>query len=87
MTARVTRRVNRPDGDCSRKPGNWQLLGNHIERDDFLVNWDIQGYISEHDDDENCLLEAKVKFERISSYRVYKSDFVGLPTESPTLKA
>lgn len=79
--ARVVRRWIRPDGQLSRLRGNFQLLPNS----NAFVGWSSNCYITEHTYDGELLLEARFTSQRFVTYRAYKFNFTGNPTEPPTL--
>ncbi|KAL4880025.1 ASST-domain-containing protein [Aspergillus karnatakaensis] len=83
MTARVVKRINRPDGALTRLRGNVQTLPNG----NTFVGWSERGYHSEHDPEGNLLMEAKFVSTRLSSYRSYKFPFVGRPKTPPDVVA
>jgi hypothetical protein len=83
MTARIIQQWDRPDGGLTEKRGNAQMLPNG----GVFVGWSEQGYMSEFTVDGRLVLEAKFASERYNSYRSYKFDFTGSPTEPPSLKA
>ena len=51
-----------------------------------FAGWSDRGYISEYLPDGRCVLEALYVGDRFNSYRAYKFNFVGTPTELPALK-
>ncbi|KAL2784853.1 ASST-domain-containing protein [Aspergillus keveii] len=79
MTARVVRRINRPDNGLTRLRGNVQALPNG----NTFVGWSERGYQSEHAADGKVLMEAKFASTRFSSYRSYKYPFTGRPISPP----
>ena len=81
MTARVIKRLERPDKGLSRLRGNVQLLPNG----NTFVGWSQWGYHAEYDPDGEVLMYAQFASERFSSYRSYKFDWVGRPTASPDM--
>ncbi|KAL1962678.1 hypothetical protein VTN77DRAFT_9312 [Rasamsonia byssochlamydoides] len=83
MTARVLRRYERPDGGLTRLRGDVQTLPNG----NVFVGWSQQGYHSEFTPNGSCVMEARFASDRFSTYRAYKFDFVGRPSEPPVLKA
>ncbi|KAJ5580442.1 hypothetical protein N7450_006743 [Penicillium hetheringtonii] len=83
MTARVVKRINRPDGQLTRLRGNVQQLPN----DNVFIGWSEQGYISEHSSDGEILMSAQFASTRYSSYRSYKFDWIGRPATPPDLVA
>ncbi|GAB7342192.1 hypothetical protein MBLNU457_g0444t1 [Dothideomycetes sp. NU457] len=83
MRAELLRQWNRPDGELSKLRGNVQML----ENGNTFVGWSKQGYISEHTSDGKVVLEAQFTSSRFSTYRAYKSPFVGSPSERPAIKS
>ncbi|KAL3477861.1 ASST-domain-containing protein [Aspergillus californicus] len=79
MTAKVVKRINRPDGGLTRLRGNVQTLDNG----NVFVGWSERGYQSEHDPDGKLLMEGKFASTRFSSYRSYKFPFTGRPNTPP----
>lgn len=82
MVARVVRRWERPDQGLSHLRGNVQILPNN----NAFVAWSDNSYISEHTYDGYVVMEAQFATRRFVTYRAYKSNFTGAPTEPPTLK-
>lgn len=82
MTAKVVRRWVRPDNELSPLRGNFQMLPNG----NAFVGWSANSYISEHTYDGNLIMEAQFKSHRFVTYRAYKFNFTGTPTEPPALK-
>lgn len=85
-TARMLRRFDRPDGESSNDLGSLQTLDQDVLTSRVLVNWGLQGYISEYDDQDRLVLEAKFLSDRHRTYRAYKYPWVGHPLEPPVLK-
>lgn len=83
MTARVTRRQNRPDGSLTRLRGSVQPLPNN----NVFIGWSERGYQSEHSPDGRTLMQASFASTRFSSYRSYKGAFTGRPNTPPDLVA
>lgn len=83
MTARVVKRINRPDGQLTRLRGNVQQLSTG----NVFVGWSEQGYVSEHSSDGEILMSAQFASTRYSSYRSYKFDWIGRPAAPPDLVA
>jgi hypothetical protein len=83
MRATLTHRYSRPDGDYSRLRGNVQTLPNG----NVFVGWSQQGYQSEFASDGTLAMEAQFVSDRFSTYRAYKYDFFGMPTEPPIVKS
>ena len=83
MTARVIKRIDRPDGGLTRLRGNVQTLPNN----NTFVGWSQQGYHSEHAPNGDLLMWARFASDRFSSYRSYKFDWTGRPNAPPDLVA
>ncbi|KAJ5312640.1 hypothetical protein PENANT_c007G09327 [Penicillium antarcticum] len=83
MTARLIKRMNRPDGQLTRLRGNAQTLPNG----NTFAGWSKFGYQSEHGPDGEVLMTARFVSDRYSTYRAYKSDFVGRPLTPPDVVA
>ncbi|KGO40830.1 hypothetical protein PEX2_075120 [Penicillium expansum] len=83
MTARVIKRVNRPDGKLTRLRGNTHTLPN----ENIFVGWSEYGYQSEHAANGDVLMTARFASDRFSTYRAYKSEFVGRPLTPPDVVA
>jgi hypothetical protein len=83
MTARVIKRINRPDSGLTRLRGSVQLLPN----DNVFIGWSERGYQSEHAPNGDLLMTARFVSERYSTYRAYKGEFIGRPTALPDLVA
>lgn len=87
MRARLLRKVPRPMGtDLTPKLGSMQILGTDAERDHLFIDWAMQGYVSEHDAQGDCIMEARFQSPRMNSYRAFKHPFIGMPVESPVLR-
>ncbi|KAK3718046.1 hypothetical protein LTR37_005472 [Vermiconidia calcicola] len=86
MTARLLRRFDRPDGGQTALLGSISALGDDISTSHVLVNWAMEGYISEYDASDRLILEARFLTDRKRSYRAYKGPFIGDPAEPPVLK-
>ena len=82
-TASVIQRIIRPDEGLSRSRGNHQRLPNG----NAFVCWSDNAYFTEHDPEGQLVMEARFISHRLTTYRAYKSDFVGNPTEKPAVKA
>ncbi|KAK4896122.1 hypothetical protein LTR27_005979 [Elasticomyces elasticus] len=82
-TARVIKRIARPDGGLTKLRGNFQILSNG----NAFVSWADNGYISEHNVNGDLLFEAQFASKRFVTYRTYKFNFTGHPTEPPIMKA
>lgn len=81
-TAKILKQFDRPDGGLTKLRGQAQFLPN----DGVFAGWSEQGYISEFTPDGRTVLEAKYVGTRFNSYRGYKFDFVGCPSEPIALK-
>ncbi len=86
MTAKMLRRFDRPDGQSSLALGSVQIIGKDPATANVFIGWAFPGYISEYDAEGRLVLEAKWMSERFRSYRAYKAQFVGTPTEPPAFK-
>lgn len=83
MTARVIQRINRPDHSLTRRRGNVMTLPNN----NVFVGWSERGYQSEHAPNGDVLMTARFVSERYSTYRAYKSEFIGRPATPPDVVA
>jgi hypothetical protein len=85
FTARVLRHYDRPDGRLAEKRGSMQVLNNG----NIFMAWTDAGYLSEHTEDGEPVMEAKFLDEnRLGTYRGYKYDnWVGRPNDPPDVKA
>lgn len=81
MTATAIQRYDRPSGGLSRLRGNVQVLpsGN------VFVGWSESGYQSEFTPEGECVMEARFRSDRYSSYRSYKYEFSAFPSWPPDL--
>ncbi|KAI9734620.1 MAG: hypothetical protein M1834_002221 [Cirrosporium novae-zelandiae] len=87
MTSMVATLINewdRPDHGITRKRGNVQFLD---ESNHTFVCWSENSYVSEYTPDGKMVLEARFNSDRFGTYRTYKFNFTGRPTEPPALKA
>ena len=66
--------------------GNLQMLGKDVMDSNVLINWASPGGISEFDSNGRLVLEASLAGGGVTSYRVFKSPFVGRPLYPPRLK-
>lgn len=82
-TATVLRSYERPDQNLTRLRGNVQTLPNG----NVFVGWSEGGYQSEFTEDGKLVMEASFASDRFSSYRSYKYNFVGRPTEPLAVKS
>lgn len=83
MTARVINRIIRPDSALTRLRGSVSTLANG----NIFAGWSEFGYQSEHAPNGDVLMTARFASDRYSTYRAYKSDFVGRPTTPPDVVA
>jgi hypothetical protein len=83
-TASLLRRYDRPDGGYAPKRGNLQRLPNN----NVFMCWTDGGYISEHAESGEALMEAKwLRPDRFGTYRGFKFDgWVGKPKDRPVVK-
>jgi hypothetical protein len=82
-TARVIRRINRPDSGLTRLRGSFRPLPNG----NYFIGWSERGYSSEHASNGDLLMTARFASDRYSTYRSYKGEFTGRPTAPPDLVA
>lgn len=52
-----------------------------------FVGWSDNSYISEHNAEGRKVMEAKFTSERFVTYRAYKFNFTGTPTDPPAVKS
>lgn len=85
FVARMLKQYKRPDGGYGDRRGNLQILPNK----NVIMAWTDAGYLSEHTDDDEVLMEAKwLKKSRFGTYRAYKyNDWIGEPSTLPDVKA
>ncbi|KAG9778539.1 hypothetical protein HRR83_002747 [Exophiala dermatitidis] len=83
MEAKVLQEWWRPDSALSDKRGSTHFLPNG----NVLIGWSERGYMTEHTMDNQLVLEAAFVSSRFSTYRSYKSNFTGFPTEAPALES
>lgn len=83
MFARLLQQWNRPDGGLTTARGNLQSL----ENGNAFTCWSEQAYVSEHTQDGDCVLEARLAVPDVASYRAYKFNYTGRPTERPALRS
>ncbi|KAJ5728676.1 uncharacterized protein N7483_003184 [Penicillium malachiteum] len=83
MNAHVLQRINRPDGDLTRLRGSAETLPNG----NVFIGWSERGYQSEHAPNGDLLMTARFASSRYSTYRAYKSEFIGRPLTPPDLVA
>jgi hypothetical protein len=80
MTAKVQRSIEHPDGILADSQGNFQILegGNQI------IGWGRQPRASEFSAEDELLLDLAYPKDR-ESYRAYKFEWTGKPSDSPAL--
>ncbi|CAI7593996.1 unnamed protein product [Penicillium glandicola] len=83
MTAKVIKRINRPDSGLTRLRGSARPLPNG----NIFIGWSESGYSSEHASNGDLLMTARFASDRYSTYRSYKGEFTGRPTAPPDLVA
>ncbi|KAI2680407.1 hypothetical protein DTO027I6_3589 [Penicillium roqueforti] len=83
MTAKVIKRINRPDSGLTRLRGSARPLPNG----NVFIGWSERGYSSEHTSNGELLMTARFASDRYSTYRSYKGEFTGRPTAPPDLVA
>lgn len=83
MVANVTKRWIRPDREVTTARGNFQLLPNG----NAFTGWSENCKISEHSWDGELLMEAEFAGHRFVTYRTWKSNFTGMPSDPPDLRA
>ncbi|KAJ5799997.1 uncharacterized protein N7518_002065 [Penicillium psychrosexuale] len=83
MTAKLIKRINRPDSGLTRLRGSARPLPNG----NVFIGWSERGYSSEHASNGELLMTARFASDRYSTYRSYKGEFTGRPTAPPDLVA
>ncbi len=83
MTVTLLQQWDRPDGNMTDRRSNLQVLSN----ENVFINWTDWGYVSEYAADGRLVMEAKFMSARMDTYRAYKFNWTGVPTEPPALKA
>ncbi|KGO44667.1 hypothetical protein PEX1_039360 [Penicillium expansum] len=83
MTAKVIKRINRPDSGLTRLRGSARPLPNG----NIFIGWSERGYSSEHASNGDLLMTAQFASDRYSTYRSYKGEFTGRPAAPPDLVA
>lgn len=81
--ATVLSSYTRPDGGFTRIRGNFQMLPGGASH----AHWSGNNYMSEYDASGRKVLEAQLASHRFESYRSYKFNWTGFPTEEPAIKA
>ena len=82
QTARLLKQWQRPNGKLGTYRGNVQFL----ENGNVFVHWGDNGHITEFDDQGVVLQEARFVPTHLGTYRAYKFDFTGKPSEPIVLK-
>ena len=82
-TTRLLKRIYRPDGKLTHMGGKHQTLSN----DHDFVEWSGNSYISEHNANDQLIMEARFRSRRFATYRAYEFNFTGVPTDLPVVKA
>ncbi|KKY14625.1 hypothetical protein UCRPC4_g06663 [Phaeomoniella chlamydospora] len=82
MEATLVQSWDRPDGRRTNKRGNVQFIGENV-----FISWSASSYLSEFSSDGELVLEAQFASDRFATYRSYKFNFTGRPTEPPALKS
>ncbi|EXJ87521.1 hypothetical protein A1O3_04481 [Capronia epimyces CBS 606.96] len=72
----------RPHGRLSDKRGNAQMMPNG----NVFIGWSDRGYMTEHTMDNQLVLEAGFLSSRFGTYRSFKANFTGIPTERPAIQ-
>ncbi|EME45855.1 hypothetical protein DOTSEDRAFT_127304 [Dothistroma septosporum NZE10] len=85
-TAKLLRTFDHPNNSTSEKLGSIQVMGEDFHDAASFVSWSIQGHVSEYNFSNRLVLDAKFVSTRMSSYRAYKSTFIGMPATAPDLK-
>ncbi len=80
MRATVERQIEHPDKISAGSQGNFQLLGNG----NAVIGWGAQPRVSEFNADGELLLDLAYPEGR-ESYRAYKFEWTGMPSERPAL--
>lgn len=83
--AKLVHRVMRPDGEATTFGGNTHFLSNgHL-----FTSWAGDAYITEHHlhgQHNRLVMQARFLSDRFTTYRAYKADFKGTPSEPIALK-
>lgn len=83
MTVSIIQQIDHPDGLGNYAPrrGNYQALpGGSI-----FMGWSERAIQSEHAPDGTLLMHARLSADWLGSYRSYKFNFTGHPTEKPAV--
>lgn len=85
MTVSILTQIDHPYGEGNYAPrrGNYQRLpdGN------IFIGWSEGGLQSEHAPDGTILMQASLMADWLGSYRNYKFNFTGLPSENPAVNS
>ena len=83
MTVTILKQIDHPDGEGHYAPrrGNYQLLPNG----NIFMGWSEYGSQSEHASDGTLLMHSWLAADWLGTYRAYKFDFTGRPTEKPAV--
>ena len=81
MTAELVQRYDHPrgPGGYAYRRGNFQILRNN----NAFLCWSEQSLQSEHTRDGRMIMEARMVPNWIGTYRGFKYEFVGLPSDPP----
>jgi len=83
MRATVLRSYEHPSGLLATTQGNAQFLPDgHV-----FVGWGSQPYFTEFDREGRVLLDGRFGVDGTDSYRAYRFDWVGRPTDAPAVEA
>jgi hypothetical protein len=79
MTAEVVGKYDRPDGSFTAARGSMQIL----ENGNAFVGWSKHSFQSEHTADGRLIQQAQFRHEGANTYRAYKYEWEGRPTQPP----
>ncbi|GAB7362471.1 hypothetical protein MBLNU230_g2793t1 [Neophaeotheca triangularis] len=80
--ARKLKSYERPDGAYADRRGSMQILPNG----NVFMAWTDAGYLSEHTEDDEVIMEARWLSDRFGTYRAYKQHWVGMPDTKPDIR-
>ena len=81
MRATLVRAIEHPDGLASETQGSAQFLPDgHI-----VVGWGSNPVVTEHDADGDVVLDVRFGGEGADSYRAFRAEWTGRPTDPPDL--
>ncbi|KAJ4387457.1 hypothetical protein N0V93_008049 [Gnomoniopsis smithogilvyi] len=86
-TAKLRQLLEHPNHIKPESQGNVQ----HLENDNYLVGWGSSGAFTEFGPDGEVLCDARFgaeaffEFSPVSSYRVFRGDWTGMPSYPPSL--